>query len=376
MIPDFNFSMDELADNIVVDKDLKTIGAQAPAVAPVTSNQVTEAPVTEQPAVQPTEQPAAPVAQAPQVYKEADYVQEIFNAYGNMPQPTVDPTREKRLTALAGAGGVAKALSTLGDAFALGKGGIIPTRQFSSTDPYVGQILQDKKELQDQQYQAKLREHAEGLRRAADLAGAKGRDVARAERADDKELANFRYEEQKAIEEKRYKDAQTGKEKQEARQKEIDALNEANIKADNKRADRQVSVAESNSAISAVKAAAALAATEAKKKGKEFQLQSSDGKIEVPIGTSGELQAVYSAILSDKDPVLRQEAMDRIKLLQSQMQGGESINAQQIIATEFWERSPKAIAYLKGKGLIQEAGGAITPTTPAATPPAVPNMFK
>lgn len=160
-IPDFNFDQDERADNLLLEGE----GV--------------------------VEQPVQQAEEAPE-FRESEFLGGLLSP---VPRPVKDENREKRLTAIAGARGVGKALSVLGDVYAVGQGGVAPVRKFGD-EPAVAQIMEDNQRFRDKMEEADFQDYMNRLRTDQAIGAAKGREGREAK-------ADVRYKEGLELTEKR-----------------------------------------------------------------------------------------------------------------------------------------------------------------------------
>lgn len=187
-IPDFNFEEDERADNVLI---------QEPVIpAPLPGQKKTEfTPYKEQDTTPETTPTVAPVADIPE-FKESEYLGGLLTP---VPRPTEDKERKKRLETMAGAKGIGKALSVLGDAFALSREGLVPRRKIETAEPAVAQLMEESARFREKMEAADFQDYMNKLRTGQAIAGAKGRELKEAK-------AEKRFQEAKGLEAERYKE--------------------------------------------------------------------------------------------------------------------------------------------------------------------------
>ena len=185
-IPDFNFDQDERADNLLLNDE-------GVIPSPQPEQTTTDFSPYSQDADTTISEPPVQQAEIVPEFKESEYLGGLLSP---VPRPEKDETREKRLTAIAGARGVGKALSVLGDAYAVGQGGVVPVRK-AGDEPAVAQIMEDNRRFREKMEEADFQDYMNKLRTGQAIGAAKGR-----ERREEK--ADVRFEQAKELEAERH----------------------------------------------------------------------------------------------------------------------------------------------------------------------------
>lgn len=168
-IPEFEFNQDERADNAYLDAGKAGEGKGTVDFVQDTDERVATNPPPQDQISTPETLPVG--EREPIPFNESEYLGGLFNIPA--PKPAYDEGREKRLETMAAARGVGKALATLGDAFALSQGAIVPKRQVAQTDPAVSQILEDQKRFREKMDEAEFRDYLNKLRTGQAISKAK-----------------------------------------------------------------------------------------------------------------------------------------------------------------------------------------------------------
>lgn len=296
---------------------------------------------------------------------QKDIMASMFANLPERPAPEYDKGREKRLSTMASASGIGKALSLMGDAFGASRGAVVqPTK--IQPDAYVDTILQDRKEHKDKMDQYEQQKYMDSIRRASGLAQAEIGDVASARqeavRKEGIERADRIRGEDIDREQQRY---ESGLE--EARRREAEAAARADRAFDLQKSQAEEASQYRKDALE-LQRDKALWDNMYKQQtigGKIYELVTPDGKQKIQVRDAGELQAVYSAIINDPDPQLQADAMAKLKIMRSKLEGMNTTDLKNFVQ-EFWHRSPKAQEVISGL-----RGGA-TATQSAAPPAGVP----
>jgi hypothetical protein len=227
-IPDFNFDQDERADNTLLNGE----GVVQPPQPQQTTTEFS-----------PYSQEAENEEQDNMSqFKESEYLGGLLSP---VPRPVKDEDREKRLEAIAGAKGVGKALSVLGDAYAVGQGGVVPVRKFGD-DPTVAKIMDDTAKFREKMEQADFQDYMNKLRMGQAIAGAKER-----ERKEGK--SDVRFDEARALEAERHKEAVEASQAQSSESKRQFEIKQAEAERHN-RATELASLVRANKAAEGSKA--------------------------------------------------------------------------------------------------------------------------
>lgn len=271
-IPDFNFDQDERADNLLLNGE---------GVVPETQpgQKTTEfAPYSQKADVNISEPPVQQTEETPE-FRESEFLGGILSP---APRPVKDENREKRLTAIAGARGVGKALSVLGDAYAVGQGGVVPVRKFGD-EPAVAQIMEDNQRFRDKMEEADFQDYMNRLRTDQAIGTAKGR-----ERREDK--ADVRYEKGIELEAERYQeefDVATAKTEESARRYGIEGEMTERKQTETERHNRASEIA-------------ALARANRVTAGKKYPLYNKDGQKITDID-DGQIDKLFDMIKNSVD---------------------------------------------------------------------------
>jgi len=199
MIPDFNFDSDVRADNINLEPDFsQSVG---------NNNQTVLTPYGDSP------KDSVQLNPVENRFNEAEYLNGMFTP---APRPKEDLNRKKRLEAMAGATGVGKAMSVLGDAFALSQGAVIPKRNIQQQDPYVAQLMEDSAKFKDKMDEADYLDYINRIRTEENIGRAKASEQKskdqRERHASEKETLAGRHEDKKKLDAEHYKTEQKQKE--------------------------------------------------------------------------------------------------------------------------------------------------------------------
>lgn len=295
---------------------------------------------------------AAPAVTAPPAgasTQEEDFIK-MMASVGSRPKPQYDEAKQKSLEAMSSASGVAKALSVLGDAFAVSRGATINPNRVSTETPYINKILADKENYASQMNAFEQQQYLDAIRQASGLQQAKAADYAAGESA-----RRFGISQEQ----------QAARDKESARRFNVTQEQAATDRAATQDYRKEEQRIREENAIR--DDAYRVLAAQAKQAGQKFTLYDPNGKATASIDDAGQLQALFSAIIND--PSVQSESMARLRLLKGSMEG-LSVNNMKSFVQEFWAKSPaaqKLISQGIGSAATQDQSLQDTPA-PAGVP--------
>lgn len=264
--------------------------------------------------------------------------QDAYTELMNLKAPVIekDEGREKRLTAMAGATGVGKALSVLGDMYALSKGAIIPKRDIATKDPHVAQILQDQEKLRDKMDQRDFQEYLNKLRMGENLIGKQRSEY-------EFEVGQDRFAQQMGLSRDKYESDKTYRADQLLAKKAYDQWRIQNDMEDNDLARKKyVETGRHNRMMELASIIRANKTGESK--AKKYGLYNSQGQKIADI-EDGQIDMMFNIV---KKNVIKRDIEDDMEAMLLQFGEGETMNKKKTIIVKYWEEIPQIKEFLMG----------------------------